>query len=194
MPQIHDVPEIIQQMAPHRQWVDPVLKEAAAEASRHGDSPKQLRSPLALLPVDRQTDFIFRRLLDARPEDVPVIRDALYDYRKDFVERLWTIVEQPAPGREDQRLTAACALAAYAPNDSRWKKDADGVVEHLVSVNPIFLGLRSDGFRPVRREAVRAAPCGFSKSGAWPNDAGARWPAVFWPTISPVNARCWSIC
>jgi formylglycine-generating enzyme required for sulfatase activity len=47
-------------------------------------------------------------------------------------------------------LRAAAALARYDPDSQRWAKAGGTIVEDLVSVNPVFLGLWSEEFRPVK--------------------------------------------
>src|SRR5262249_24326168 len=63
-------------MAEYRQWVDPLLKEENDKAV--ANSRQKLHTSLALLPVDTsQVDYLYGRLLDAEPNEVPVIRDIL---------------------------------------------------------------------------------------------------------------------
>jgi serine/threonine protein kinase/formylglycine-generating enzyme required for sulfatase activity len=152
---IEQVPEIIGLMTPYRAWANPLLEKRAAPAPRSGDSAGQLRASLALLPVDAgQADKVCSRLLDAEPQEVAVLRSLLSRYafpgcKEALVGRLWSVVDQPPPGREHQRLRAACALAAYDPENPRWERSGGPVVEQLVAVNPIFLASWADGFRPV---------------------------------------------
>ena len=97
-----------------------------------------------------QVEYLYARLLDAAPNEVPVIRDALAPHKDELVERLWTVVEMPDKGQGQQRLRAAAALVAYDPDNQRWAKASGTIVEDLVSVNPVFLGLWSEEFRPVK--------------------------------------------
>ena len=63
-------------MTNSRQWTDPLLREENAKATT--DSRQKLHISLALLPTDpSQVDYLYGRLLDAEPHEVPVIRDAL---------------------------------------------------------------------------------------------------------------------
>ena len=146
---ITQVPRIVDRMAGYRRWADPLLTRTEAQAKE--GSSQQLHVKLALLPVDpRQMDYLYKRLLDAVPNEFPVVRDALAPYKDEFVKKLWTVVEQPAQGHEQQRLRAAAALALYDSEDPRWVKAGGPIVEDLVSVNPEFLGLWSEAFRPVK--------------------------------------------
>ena len=148
---IQEVPTIVQDMVPYRRRLRSLLQEAAAQAAAKKDSRKQLHVSLALLPVDEaQVDYLLGRLLDGEPDEVPVIRRSLAPHKDQLLDRLWSTVEQPARGKERQRLRAASALAAYEPDSLRWTKLRGPVVEDLVSVNPVFLGLWSDSLRPVK--------------------------------------------
>src|SRR5262249_38057640 len=73
-----EVPAIVQEMAPYRRWLDPLLRDAYREAEAKRDRGKQLHTSLALLPVDAtQVEYLHRQLLDAQPHEVPVIGTAL---------------------------------------------------------------------------------------------------------------------
>jgi hypothetical protein len=146
-----EVATIVQDLAPYRPWIDPLLCEAFAQAAQDSDRRKQLHASLALLPVDKaQVEYLYGRLLDAEPHEVPVIRDALANHRSDLMDRLGATVEQPVRGKEPQRLRAAAALAKYDPASERWHKVSGKVVADLVAVNPVYFGLWSEAFRPVK--------------------------------------------
>jgi formylglycine-generating enzyme required for sulfatase activity len=147
-----DVPNIVGAMAPYRRWADPLLWDTyqAAEASQ--DRRRQLNTSLALLPVDPdQKEYLYARLLEAEPHDIPVLRDALAPYRQELVPRLWRVLEQEQPkGQTVQRLRAACALALYDPDNPLWEKCAGQVVDDLVRVPAVHLVAWMDPLRPVR--------------------------------------------
>ncbi len=146
------VPAIIADIAEYRTWAEPLLYEQLAYAP--DDSRQRLYISLALLGADPgQKDYLARRLLDANPQEMPVLRNALLPHHDDLLDRLWQAVEQPPQGHEQQRLRAAYALAEYDPDSPRWDKAGDPVVQDLVlaaAVNPVFLGIWVDGFRPVK--------------------------------------------
>jgi formylglycine-generating enzyme required for sulfatase activity len=145
------VPDIVAAMEGYRRWTDPLLRQAYREAEAGGNARKQLHASLALLPVERdQSGYLYGRLLDARPHEVAVIRDALDPYRTELVDRLWAVAERPEKGKEEQRLRAAAALARYDPDGRRWDQSCCLVAEDLVSVNAVYLGLWSEALRPVR--------------------------------------------
>src|SRR5262249_28236858 len=112
-------------------------------------SPQKLHTALALLPVDDgQREYLFERLLDARPNEVLVLRDALEPHREEFRERLWAVVER-SPGKESRRLRAASALAAYDPDRARWAGAGAAVADDLVTVPAVHLAVWTEALRPV---------------------------------------------
>ncbi len=148
-----DVPTIVADMAPFRRWIEPFLRDAFHDAEAKRDIRKQLHASLALLPTDaNQKDYLYGRLLNAAPHEAPVLRDALNPHKETLVEKLWLIVEQEQPNKEQepQRLRAAYALATYDPDNQRWGKSCATITEDLVSVNPVYLGQWSEGFRPIK--------------------------------------------
>jgi hypothetical protein len=143
------VPGIIAEMSEYRRWTDPLLHAEYENAA--ANSRQKLHASLALLPVDAsQVDYLFVRLLDASPQEVPVIRDALTPYKVTLLDKLWAVVQTPPKGKESQRLRAAAALSKYDPEGPRWNGAGVLAVNDLVLENPIFLGQWSDAFRPVK--------------------------------------------
>jgi formylglycine-generating enzyme required for sulfatase activity len=146
-----DVPWIIKEMARYRRnkWLDPLLRQAYAQAEETKDSRKQLHASLALLPVDpAQIPYLYGRLLRAEPQELTVIREALFDHRQDQTERLWTLLEDPR-NDQDQRYRAACALAAFDPANSRWEKVRGDVAEMLVIQKPFMIAQWTDALKSV---------------------------------------------
>ena len=146
---IDKVPPIIREIEGYRLWADPLLRE---ENDRAGvGSPQKLHASLALLPVDPgQTNYLYDRLLDAEPHEVPVIADALAPHKQELLEKLWSVVENPGKGKEKQRLRAASALASFDPESDKWVKYSPAIVNDLVLENPFFLGQWRESFRPVK--------------------------------------------
>ena len=121
------MPAIVGEMAEYRKWTDPLLREEYDKAA--ANSRQKLHASLALLPVDAtQVDYLYGRLLDADPHEVPVIRDALAPHKDELLDKLWAVVETPRRGKEPQRLRAAAALAKYDPESQRWDKSSESVV------------------------------------------------------------------
>jgi eukaryotic-like serine/threonine-protein kinase len=148
---ISDVPRIVQNMTPYRHWIDSLLRDAYQEAETNQDARKQLHASIALLPGDSgQVKYLYGRLLDAEPHEVPVIGDALAPYKDQLLEQLWPAVEQLAQGKEQQRLRAACALASYDRDSQRWVKVREQVANDLVGVPAVYLATWMESLRPVR--------------------------------------------
>jgi eukaryotic-like serine/threonine-protein kinase len=142
-----DVPRIVQNMTPYRHWIDSLLRDAYKEAETDQDTRKQLHASLALLPVDsEQVDYLYQRLLKTEPQEVVVIRAALFDHKQDLTERLWTLLENPK-NDQDQRFRAASALSVFAPDDPRWEKVAGDVAATLVIQKPFVLAQWTDALR-----------------------------------------------
>jgi serine/threonine protein kinase/formylglycine-generating enzyme required for sulfatase activity len=151
----NEVPTIVAEMSSYRRWIDPLLRDAAAQAEASNEVRKQLHASLALLPVDeKHVDYLYRRLLDAAPQEVPVIRDALAPHKDALKKRLWAVAETPTKGKESQRLRAAAALAKYDPESENWTRASASVVNDLVLENAVFLGQWSEAFRPVKNRLV----------------------------------------
>ena len=146
-----DVPGIVKEMASYRRWVNPVLQQAYAQAERDNDRSKQLHASLALVPVDAgQVDYLYERLLEGEPQEVVVIREALFDHKADLTERLWTLLENPK-NDQGQRLRAACALSVFAPDDRRWEKAGGDVAATLVIQKPFVVAQWTEALKGVRR-------------------------------------------
>ena len=90
----------------------------------------------------------------------------LAPHRAALIEKLWTIAEQAPPGRESQRLRAACALASYDRASWRWEKVSRALVDDLVSVDPQVLAT-TDGqhFRVAARLPVPVRYAGTAAAG-----------------------------
>ena len=143
------VPTLMGPMTEYRKWVDPLLYDEFDKAA--ANSRQKLHASLALLPVDpTQVDYLYGRLLDAEPHEVPVIRAFLEPHKDNLHPKLWRVVESPEKGKEPQRLRAAAALAKYDPESERWSKLAVLVVNDLVLENSMLLGQWAAAFKDVK--------------------------------------------
>jgi formylglycine-generating enzyme required for sulfatase activity len=148
-----EVPGVIAEMDGYRRWTDPRLQAEAAQASE--GSRRKLHVSLALLPVDAgQVDYLTGRLLNAKPHEVPVIRQALLPHKAALRDRLWRVVKRPEKEKEHQRLRAACALALYDPESPKWSEASPDVVQQLVTENAVHLGVWMDGFKDVKGKLI----------------------------------------
>ena len=142
-----DVPAIVKQLSDYRRWADPQLVRVAQGTD--AQSRQHLHASLALFPVDAsQVDYLFNRLLSAKENGLPVLRDALKTHQSTLTPKLWTVLETAKPG-DAGLLPAASALASYDPEDARWKSAGGKVAETLVSVNSLVLGPWVEALRPV---------------------------------------------
>jgi formylglycine-generating enzyme required for sulfatase activity len=146
------VSSIIPKLDGYRLWADPRLRE---ENERALDGSRQkLHMSLALLPVDDgQVEYLYKRLLNAGPAELPVIRDALKSHRGPVAVRLWGVLED-AQADPEQRFRAACALASY-DNESaeRWAGVSTFVADGLLAIvqqNPSHFMLLMETLRPIR--------------------------------------------
>jgi formylglycine-generating enzyme required for sulfatase activity len=141
------LPGVVAEMSDYRKWVDPLLRQDSDKAA--ANSQQQLHASLALLPVDSgQVEYLYGRLLQGQPQEVVVIREALSDHKQDLTERLWLLLENPKKD-QDQRFRAACALAAFAPDDPRWEKVGDDVAATLVVQKPFVIAQWADALKGV---------------------------------------------
>ncbi len=127
---------------------------ARTTTRRQTNPSSKLHASLALLPVDaRRSPYLYDRLLDAEPHEVPVIRDALAAHKDDLLEKLWAVVEKPEKGKEPQRLRAAAALAKYDPESEKWAKVQPSGRQQPRAGKPSVLGPVERGI-PSREEVV----------------------------------------
>jgi serine/threonine protein kinase len=150
---VEEVPRRIDELGPYRRWADPVLRQMASDTSL--DPGRRLNASLALLPVDGgQVDYLTERLLDASPDELPVIRAALSGHPTDVADRLWQVLENNQP-MASVRIRAACALAAFEPESPRWGAVRKDVAAKVVGENPLLLGKWMEALSPARRQLVQ---------------------------------------
>jgi serine/threonine protein kinase/formylglycine-generating enzyme required for sulfatase activity len=145
-----DVPRLVNDLTPYRQWADPELQSALESP----DIKTQLHARIALLPVDpSQVEPLQTALLDTTPENVLVLREALLSHGDQIAETYWPIL-QSTEATNQRRLSAGSALAKFAPDDGRWQKVAGPVSNLLVNENPLRLATWIEAFRPVREPLI----------------------------------------
>jgi eukaryotic-like serine/threonine-protein kinase len=173
-----DVPDIITELKPNRRWIDPLLRQAYAEAREAGKSQKQLHAGLALMEVDdsqspylkdrslrafwlRDADrkspvpmfpYLKDRLLSAEAHDISVIRQLLAGHSRALVDDCWQVLEQPSPQEQGKALQAASALALYAPENPRWEKIRVDVANRLLAENAYVVARWIDALRPAAKQ------------------------------------------
>ena len=104
----------------YRRWVDPALEVHLGRCPE--TQSEKLHASLALLPVDASQVPITscKRLLDATPSELPVLRDALKPHRSTLTPKLWSVLDSAKPG-DVSLLPAASALADLRPTSPRWE-------------------------------------------------------------------------
>jgi len=159
------VPDLIRAIkTSDRRWTDPDLTKIGAEAAEN--SKEKLHASLALLTVEPgQAEYLYRRLLNANPQELPVIRKALDGHQAELVERLWVVLEN-AQASPDQRFCAACALAGYVPGATiqRWLSAAGFITERLLASvikNPSDYAPLLETLRPIRKRLLASLSATF---------------------------------
>lgn len=142
-----NVPAIAEELSSYRRRATPLLERVIQNAPP--DSKEHLHASLALLPVDElQTEYLSARLLDAKPDEFPVVRDALADRKHALSKHLWDVLSDRSQA-DEKRFRAACALASYAPGDGRWREARTFVAGQLVRQNVLVIGKWMDAFKPI---------------------------------------------
>ena len=159
------VPDIIRAIkTSDRRWTDPELRQIGAEAAEN--SKEKLHASLALLPVEPgQAEYLYRRLLNANPSELPVIRKALDGHQAELVERLWAVLEEhssePGPA-----LLCGVRLAGYVPGatEERWLSASGFITERLLASvikNPSDYAPLLETLRPIRKRLLASLSATF---------------------------------
>ena len=183
--------DMINGLPPYRKWADLLLRQEYEKAA--AKSPQKLHVSLAMLPVDTtQVAYLRDHLLDAEPQEVPVIRDALTPHMDALLDKLWAVADKPGKDKEKQRLRAASALAKYEPDSDKWATVQEAVVNDLVLKEPASSYVPMDGIttscacQTAGSTVVRNLPK--SPTGA---HGGAVWQRTFFPTMPSISRRFW---
>ena len=155
----NDVPGIIEQMAPFRRWVDPLLKRIAADPVTHSNRDAQLAVQMALLPEDPMQigPIVDQLLTTSQPQNLAVIIQAVSPSWQVVGEQLWKQVEDAAPEHVALRLRAAAALATCDPDNPRWQPVSPSIVDLIIDQEPTVLLYWSNVFQPLKKPGGRCA-------------------------------------
>jgi serine/threonine protein kinase/formylglycine-generating enzyme required for sulfatase activity len=131
----------------HRRWAEPQLRRLAAE----GEPKERLHAALALVEVDPDLlDYVREQLLEAKPEELVVLRDLLQPHAAELAPPLWTVLLDAQPTKQRQRLRAAGALALYTPaDDRRWQTVAHDLAGWYLHENLQHLPAWKLAFDPI---------------------------------------------
>ncbi|MDB5348467.1 MAG: stkP 5 [Schlesneria sp.] len=147
------VPEIIDTMAASRQWVDPLLRNAFENTPLNPQ--QQLNTSLALLRADSgMADYVCERLLQAIPDEVPVLCAELMPHRNRLVQRLWVVAGSSQKDQSAPRLRAASALARIDPDGEGWRTLSPVLAEQIVNENSFASKVWNESLRPVRSKLL----------------------------------------
>ena len=134
----HNVPQVIESLAPYRRWTDPLLRQTVNGATT--EAGQKTRARLALLPVDRaQAGELLGPLIDGDADLFLVLRQALYDHgdRSTLMNQCREVLrnERESP---DRRLRAGMALAGFlgesqASQDDDLRKTSAFLAGHFVT-------------------------------------------------------------
>lgn len=134
-----EVSDWIDKIAFYPSWVKPRLRMAIAST----DNPDHLlNASLALLALDEkqgdsvQVEYVFARMLEARPEQVRILCQRLKPYSDPLKDKLWKIMEG---GNRQNCLAAATALALFDPDSDQWDRNPAQLADDLVKTSPLFL-------------------------------------------------------
>jgi formylglycine-generating enzyme required for sulfatase activity len=174
------VPAVLAALAPHRDEIRPLLRQAAEQPERQAVTAEALRlwrqhrarAALALLAEDPgQVGPLTARLLEEGldPAEMLLVRDALRPHAAALKDDLW---QRAGEGSPAGRFRALVALAAYDPGAPRWGQAAAAAVGELLSANPLHLGQWVEALRPVRDQLM--PPLGRVFRGAEPGLADYR--------------------
>jgi formylglycine-generating enzyme required for sulfatase activity/tRNA A-37 threonylcarbamoyl transferase component Bud32/DNA-directed RNA polymerase subunit RPC12/RpoP len=143
---IRQVPVIIENLQPFWSTVVGRLEQYLQQDDL--SEGERLRLRLALASNDKEhVAHLQKNLLTCQPEELAVIRDALLLHRSEVTNELWSVLSQ-ADATRDRRLRAACALAAFDPDSSKWADTSEFLAETLVASNPLVLPTWLDALRP----------------------------------------------
>jgi len=143
------VPTILENLKPFCSEAVPRLHEIIEQPGLA--ETRRLRATLGLLPDDSsQSNYLREKLLELEPKEFQLVLTALAPARDRLAPELWVITEDGTLPKQ-RRFRAACALAAFDPENSLWKKVSPDVVAGLVAQDPILASRWTEALRPVQR-------------------------------------------
>ena len=150
------VPQLIHKIDErgYRRWANDDL---AAEFNKSsGDANQKLHAAMALVSHDdRSLRFLADRLLTVEPAQFEPVCCVLKLHKDDLIKGYWSLA---VDARQDEArcFQAACALAFFDRNSTRWQDTAltRFVSRHLVNVLPSELKPWRNALRPVKAHLI----------------------------------------
>ena len=118
-------------------------------------SQQKLHASLALLPVDAtQVDYLYGRLLDAEPHEVPVIRDALAPHKDELLDKLWAVVESTGEGQGIATVAGGGGVGEVRPGEREVGEGQRLWSSTIWCGESGLLGPVEEAFRPVKDQLL----------------------------------------
>ncbi len=136
------LPDLLQQMEIRRESVERQLQQMWSEMAESATKSQRLNVSLALLSSNAaHHDFVWQHLMEATPEQLPVITRTLAAHSDSFSSQCLSRLREPKRTNV-QRFRIATALAIDEPSQSTWvnRDEAVVVARELVNVAPSQLG------------------------------------------------------
>jgi formylglycine-generating enzyme required for sulfatase activity len=153
--ELSKAPMLIGELNEHRRLA---VLELMAILENSTAPAKQRNARLALTLLREncgQLEDLYDDLLTAKnSNEVLAIRTALLPFKEQFVPRLGQFLDTPEKDLL-KRFRAACALAAFDPENPRWANISPEVVATLLADDPRSLRDWMEAFRPVRQELLK---------------------------------------
>jgi serine/threonine protein kinase len=152
---IAKMPEVLDQVEPWRHRVEPMLLDAVGLPNCTDE--EKLRINLALVRSDHaDRNFLYERLVTAKPQDFDAIREVLRHDKDKLIEQLLEEM-QNSKGDRSRRFRAACALVDYVGRDEPlWNTCAANVAKGMLAQSPVDLIHWKEALKPAQRELLPA--------------------------------------
>ncbi len=156
---IKDVPDVVADLQPYRELVDPELSRLIKSDSV--PQRARIRAALALLPSDSaQSAWLLCDVLVSPQADVRIfgdIRNCLVPYASQIIPRLETVLRDESQPRT-VRFHAACVLAGLDAQSKVWPDIKVEIVESLLLEPPAFASLWIDLLLPAAEHLCESLP------------------------------------
>lgn len=161
---IEDVPQVVDEMKPYREWIDPALSDTLADASQ--TERNRIRAAVASLPATNEhVSWLTNELTSTAlsPRDFPVIRDALASRPEGVADQLrQKLADDTLPTQV--RFRVACALAAFDDSAETWGGISDEVAASLLREQAAFSLTWIHALEPVSRHLCDSVEAELSRT------------------------------